>query len=355
MRQEEALNQIPKILENILDMPVEDEYFDELSSPYEPDLMLQVGGNVFIIDYRPSAGVDQVSAGVMALKYKMHINTNNIPLLVVPYMGETGKMLCANVGVSWMDLSGNANIKAPGVMIRIEGHPNRYKQLGRPVDLFAPNSSRLARILLMQPDRVFSQIELAEETGMDIGNISRLIRRYEEAEFVHRDFKKNGNRASIRLANFDHLLDTWRQEYDFSMHEICKGHISARSGIELLHYIALSFQEHAIKYAATGLAGAWLLEPFATFRLVTVYVPTLPSAELLEKLRFNEEPKGSNIWLVRPRDEGVFMGMNMVNGIHHVSPIQIYIDLKAQPERSEEAAEELRRAIPKSGWNNKNV
>jgi hypothetical protein len=46
-----------------------------------------------------------------------------------------------------------------------------------------------------------------------------------------------------------------------------------------------------------------------------------------------------------PNDEGVFDGAKFVDGIRCVHPVQAYLDLKDHPERSTEAAAELRRKI----------
>lgn len=66
-----------------------------------------------------------------------------MPIVAVPFMGETGRRLCAEAGVSWVDLSGNAWIDAPGKQIRFVGHKNRLSSAGRPADVFAPRSSRV--------------------------------------------------------------------------------------------------------------------------------------------------------------------------------------------------------------------
>jgi hypothetical protein len=111
----------------------------------------------------------------------------------------------------------------------------------------------------------------------------------------------------------------------------------------LLRVLGQRFEELGVGYAATGLSAAWLLEPFAMFRLVTLYLRQWPTSGLLEQVGFREEPRGANVWLILPRDEGVFYGEDVREGIQHVSAVQTYLDLKAQPERADEAAEELRR------------
>ena len=68
-----------------------------------------------------------------------------------------------------------------------------------------------------------------------------------------------------------------------------------------------------------------------------------PSRTVLEKLGFRSDPRGANLWLVVPNDEGAFHGSASRNGVRCVHPVQAYLDLKAQPERAAEAAERLRR------------
>jgi len=98
-------------------------------------------------------------------------------------------------------------------------------------------------------------------------------------------------------------------------------------------------------YAATGLGAAWLLTRFANFRLTTIFVPEEPAEALLKSIGFRREERGANIWFTIPNDEGVFTGATVQEGVRCVHPVQAYLDLKAQPERAVEAAEELRKRL----------
>jgi hypothetical protein len=84
-------------------------------------------------------------------------------------MGEVGRQVCRDAGVSWLDLSGNAQIVAPGLRIHVEGKPNAYKRPGRPSTVFSPRSSRIVRQLLIEPGRSLHQRELARLVGLDEG------------------------------------------------------------------------------------------------------------------------------------------------------------------------------------------
>ena len=173
---------------------------------------------------------------------------------------------------------------------------------------------------------------------MGEGFTSRIVRQLEEERLVERD--KNG---AVKVANFDAMLDAWREAYDFSKHHIVRGHVAARSSDEVLRQLAGPLKRGKIEYAATGLAGAWLLNKFVGFRLVVCYVGQIPPDEARKAMGFHEEQHGENVWLVVPNDEGVFHGVAEPEGIRCVHPVQVYLDLKAHPERSAEAAEQLRR------------
>ena len=151
--------------------------------------------------------------------------------------------------------------------------------------------------------------------------------------------------GAVQATDIGALLDAWREVYDFSRHHIVRGHVAARSSDGILRQVAAALARDRIEYAATGLAGAWLLNAFAGFRLVVVYVSQIPSAEAQQTMGFREESRGENVWVVVPNDEGVFHGATEREGIRCVHPVQVYLDLKDHPERSAEAAEELRRVL----------
>jgi hypothetical protein len=299
---------------------------------------VKVAGKTFVMELRKSASAATIAAAAAKVAESAgRIHRNAVPLVVVPFMGGVGRRLCEEAGVGWFDLSGNARIMAPGLRVIVDGQPNRFRSVGRPPNLFAPMSSRIVRWLLTHPAESFSQREIARFTGLDEGFVSRLVSRLERDDYLVRDEGK-----AVRPKDPGLLLDAWREAYDFSRHTFRRGHVAARSGDALLRFVSERLSEQKIEHAATGLAGAWALTRFATFRIVTVYVTSDPSQALLDRLGFQKEERGSNLWLALPNDEGVFQGAVEKDGIRCVHPVQVYIDLKGQPERSQDAAEHLR-------------
>lgn len=302
------------------------------------DAVVQAGPFTFVVEWKGSNNAGSVAMAVeQAWRYARQLSKKAIPLVAVPFMGEVGRKRCAEAGVSWLDLSGNARIVAPGLRIVIEGKPNLFKRKGRPATAFAPKSSRIARWLLMHPEQPITQRELARATEMDEGFTSRIVARLLENGLIVRD--KGG---AVKPRDPGLLLDAWREEYDFEKHHLVRGHVPARSGAALAHELADALVKAAVDYAATGLAAAWLLDRFAGFRVVTIYLREEPAPELLAGIAFREDERGANVWLVVPNDDGVFHGASAHDKVRCVHPVQVYLDLKGHPERSREAAEKLR-------------
>ncbi len=303
-----------------------------------PDFEADLGKTRLLVEVKALSNAASVSDAVQEVKtYAGAAGRHAVPVVATTFMGEAGRRLCADAGVSWFDLSGNAHIVAPGLRILIEGKPNKFVRRGRPSSAFAPKSSRIARHLLIEPHRWFRQQELSREVGLDDGFTSKIVRRLEQDALIERD--KVG---AIRVRDPDLMLDAWAEVYAFDKHSILQGHVTARSSEELLERLAKALRSGKVRHAATGLSAAWLQSPFAGFRLVTLYVASEPDAALLREVGFREEPMGANIWLVVPDDEGVFDGATEVKGSMCVHPVQTYLDLLEHPERARGAANMLR-------------
>ncbi len=337
------MTEIPRRIAELLAVPI-----DRVNVKVEPsvrrgisiqtDLLVSAGGFKFAVECKASGQAASVAMGIRSIRHFVEASRGKyIPLLVAPYLGEIGQTLCEEAKVCWLDLSGNARLIAPGRRVSIEGKPNLFKHSGRPSSVFAPKSARIARLLLIEPERAFSQRELAKASGLDEGFTSRIVRQLETQRLVTRAAS-----GAVSVTNFDNMLNAWLEVYDFSKHHIVRGHIAARSSDAVLRQLSTQLEQNKIEYAATGLAAAWLLNQFAGFRLVAFYVKQVPSAEVCQKMGFYEEPRGENVWLVEPNDDGVFEGSSKRDGINCVHPVQAFLDLKNQPERSAEAAEELR-------------
>lgn len=343
--EKQAMAEVPGILANFLELSESDVNVVPQHGKIGPNFLVKASGYHFLVECKSTAARAPL---LMALRQISEIKASykkgSIPLIVVPYMGKSGMDFCQDHDLSWVDLSGNAHIKAPRLLIHVEGRQNRFKKVGRPANVFAPKSARIVRQLLIEPGKSYNQRELSQITGLDEGHTSRIVRRLEELNLIDRD-----DQGSLRPSDPDQLLDAWLETYDFSQHQIIRGHIAARTGEELLKRMSRTLADQRIDYAATGLAGAWQYTHFAMFRLATFFLAEPPGKNLFDLLHFREDDHGANTWLVVPNDNGVFHGSSTCDDIVCVHPVQIYLDLKWHPERAKEASEMVRKECLKWG------
>ena len=304
------------------------------------DAVLSSRGHSFVLEWRRSGALGPVVDAIHQLKSTQSSFSQNVtPILAVPYMGEAAQKRCAQAELPWLDLSGNARIIVPGIFYQNLGNPNQFRRPGRPETAFGPKGSRITRLLLIDPSKPHRQRTIAANAELDEGHTSRIVAKLVASGLVER------GADGIRVTDWETLLDAWREQYRFDRHNVIRGHIAAREGGSLIRSIAEVMSKAGAPYAATGLAAAWLWTRHAGFRLTTVFLSSPASAETKGALGFREDPRGANTWLVVPNDDGVFDGAEVVDGIRCVHPAQAYLDLKDHPERSKEAAAELRRRL----------
>lgn len=303
------------------------------------DLEIVAEHLTFLVEYKSVSSAEAVGSALFKLESgDQRTHTDLTPtLLVVPFMTNVGRRLCEDAGVNWMDLSGNASIRAPGINVNVSGKPNRYRKSGRPSDLFALKATRIARALIMSPERSWLSHELVDATGLSKGYVSKVLSRLQTAGFVERS---EGRRYTPR--NTGALLEAWRESRDFGKQRMLKGHVADRTPEAILRRLVSELSGFSVRTAITGLAAAWHYNEYADYRLCTLYAAPLPGPDQLRDVGFRPVKSGANVWLVEPSDASVFDGVISADHLPYVSPLQAYLDLKDHPERAEEAAEVLR-------------
>ena len=304
------------------------------------DVLYTSGSHTFAIESKSSSVLGQMIGAIEFLKGAIAQSPHMlVPLVVVPYMSTSGRELCERAGIGWFDLSGNAKIVAPGLYVNSTGHRNKFSRPGRVESAFGAKGSRVTRRLLIEPGATLRQRKIANETGLNESYVSRVVRRLQALGLVEI------TPLGVRVSDPDRMLEAWGDEYRFDRHNVLAGHVSGPMGESVTKSVCRVLADRALKHAITGLGAAWLYTRFASYRLSTVYLDRPPTSDTLADLAFRSESRGANVWLVVPNDEGVFEGSGLVDGIRSVHPVQVYLDLKDQPERSNEAAEELRRRM----------
>ncbi len=329
----EALHRLPELLGDLLDEPIGPNDLWRDSTDAGVDVTADARGRRWIFQVKSSSRPGLVASAAEQIAGTGEVDA--ITVLVVPFMTPAGAKSAAERSLNWLDLSGNAHLRTDdGLYIHVEGRPNQYASRGRPSSPFAPKSSRVTHAMLLEPGRWWRQKGLAEITDLDDGHVSRIVRRLADDALLDRQ----GNEVRPRDPGL--LLDAWADDYRFDRHDIVIGHATG-SGIELARELHDRLGRAQIDHAFTGLPAAWALNQFARFRLNTVYVHGDPrdAADAVD-LRRNE--RGANVQIVGPDDRGAFLGQRDLEELPCVSAVQIYLDLGHLPERSDDAARQLR-------------
>jgi hypothetical protein len=260
-----------------------------------------------------------------------------VPTLCTRVVSERVAELCHSRGVSYLDEAGNCRLSAPGFLLQVEGRKPVRGAKHAEVDAFALKSSRIARVLLGSPKRGWHLQELADEAQVSLGLVAKVKRVLLEQAFVEERDRR------LHLRDPKGLLEAWATAYQST---------GARVSLYVMHKaseaerkIAGWCADNAVRFALTGLAGAWRLAPDVRYQQSTFYVESKDNVDvvndLVQHLGAKRVDSGANLVLVVPEDSFVLYQSRKIDDIDVASPVQLYLDLQKQPGRGEEAAQEI--------------
>lgn len=258
-------------------------------------------------------------------------------LLVAPSLSEVLVEHCRERGLSCVDLNGRQWIRAEGVLVdRKPSEDRRYRPPLLAPDVFQPKSSRLVRALLSQPDRAWSQSELGERTGLSPGLVSRLVRHLVNEGFVAQD------KRALRVSRTDALLDAWAERDDWAKRTTVRQYSLLESDVETVARKLVKHFPAGETLVFTQWLAANLRHPYTIPPLVSAYVARFPAEQLERELRARQVADGGTLWLVAPKDDGVFRETQRVGDFTLACDAQIYLDLLHAGLRGPEQAKALR-------------
>jgi len=258
-------------------------------------------------------------------------------LLIAPSLSEVLVERCRERGLSCADLNGRQWIRVEGVLVdRKPSEERRYRPALQPPDVFQTKSSRLVRALLSQPDRAWSQGELGERTGLSPGLISRLVRHLVNEGLVTQDNRR------LRLSRPDALLDAWKARDDWAKRTTVRQYSLLESDVETVARKLVRILPAGETLVFTQWFAANLRHPYTTPPLVSAYVARFPAEQTEAELRARPVAEGGTLWLVAPKDDGVFRETQRVGDFTLACDAQIYLDLLHAGWRGPEQAKALR-------------
>lgn len=249
-----------------------------------------------LVEWKSVGEPRYLGQAITVLKLGTGQSRRNYPVVAAPYIGPEGQRLCREAGVGYVDLTGNAFLRFDGVLIdrRSSERPPRAKARLR--RLFSPKSSRVARVLLDQPNQEWTLARLATAASISVRTVHLVINALEEKDFVDK------RRGAIRLAKPGPLLDLWAENYRFDQHRHQTFYTFVRSPRELAEKLAAEAAGQRALLALTLHAGAALVAPFVRYTDVHAYVAG-DVERLAKALDLRPVETGGGVHLLTPHDE----------------------------------------------------
>jgi hypothetical protein len=266
---------------------------------------------------------------------------NTYCIFMAPYISSQAAEICKKDGVGYLDFAGNCYLSFGQVYIEQTGKPNPFRTRRDLVSLYSPKSSRVLRVLLNNPRRLWKTQDIANEARVSLGQVANVKKLLVDREWIT---KQDG----FTLSEPWQLLEGWSNVYTYRKNEI-RNYYSLKSIPEIESELARVCSEKGIEYALTGFSGAARFAPAVRYNRAMAYVYNTRE-DVASLLNLREVTSGANVMLMVPYDEGVFYATQEVDGIRIVSPLQIYLDVKGFKGRGEEAAEVLLRDVIKPKW-----
>lgn len=271
--------------------------------------------------------------------YVAHFRKPATPVLVAPYFSLVSRELCRDNGISYLDFEGNAHLAFKTVFIDrlTEGKPPSERREFK--SLFTPKSSRVLRVLLRDPKRMWRVTDLAEAAHVSLGHVSNV-----RTALLDREWAEVVSEG-LHLTAPDALLDGWKfsyappVEHQFRFYTTLHGRAFDTSIREVFESMPQTVQASLASFSAAN----WIA-PYARTTTQFFYAEKRGLDHIQSRMKLSSTAKGENVIITIPKDHGFFLdAYEPAPGVRCTSPIQTYLDLSKGGERGEEAAEHLRR------------
>jgi len=194
----------------------------------------------------------------------------------------------------------------------------------------------LVRSLLNRPDYPWSQKELVERTGLSKGLVSRLTQHLADEGLIKQAERTLGVERGGALLDAWAARDEWRKRTTVHQYSLLEAEPE-----EIARRVSRIFSSNErpvfTQWFAANLRRAYTIPP-----AVSAYVPRFLESKQESELGARRVLDGGSLWLVVPRDRGVFLETQQIGEFTLACDAQIYLDLLETGLRGPEQAHALR-------------
>ena len=297
-----------------------------------------------VVELKQSVHPKQVIATLAPLAAQARAaSQNTLVVLAAGYVSPRVAQVCKDHRVGYLDGAGNCHLVGPGLFLHVEGRPNLRPDTRPAERLFAPKSSRITRVLLEHPERAWRVQALASEARVSMGLASRIKQKLVEEAYVQ------DTPAGIRVEQPDRLLGDWAAAYKLPKLRVPV--YSLDEPERCAQQVVRWGDKHNITCALAEFSAAARLAPMVRSKRAAVYVAASLGSprldELMNSLALKQVESGPTAELWLTQDDSVFQSAQMIEDTRVVSALQAYLDVRKNPARGQEAANELYERILK--------
>lgn len=289
----------------------------------------------------------EVRNAVLQLERSLRqIGGKSYGLVLAPFISEETARICAEAGIGYADLSGNARLSFGQVFIELRSADRPFREKREVRSLFTPKAERVLRVLLTPPLRGWKVEELAAAAGVSLGQVSNVRKRLLDQELA------TVGDQGLRLNRPEELAQAWQKVYTTRRQEQEKTYTLLHGELfENNMRAALAEAGQGTHAVLAGYSAARWFAPYARQATQFFYADEAGTQILKRYLHLQPVTRGENVVLIRPQEDDVFVGrVEAAPGIWCTGLVQTWLDLSVAGERGGEAAEHLLREKLLPAW-----
>jgi hypothetical protein len=262
-------------------------------------------------------------------------------ILVAHETTEEAREILVEHGIAVVDGFGNAHIELPGLLFHVEARRRSAKTA--PTRL-AGRAGVAAQALLLRPERDWKVSELATVARVSVGFAHRVLARLEDEAIVAAE--GSGPARVRRVTNPTALLDLWTEE-NFERPTRTLAFLLSQTPQQLIRQLGKNLDAAGTDYALTGAAAASLVAPFVTaIPVVETWVSAAAAQrELCDAVGAEQVRDGHNLVFLQAKGDTPLAFCQRQEGLWLANRFRLYFDLRADPRRGREQAENLRKEV----------
>lgn len=288
-------------------------------------------------------------------------------LLSTTFLSPRARELLIETGISYADSTGNIRIAVddPPLFIETSGldkpgaqgnfftpralgeafpgarraPSDRFfnvSEIRRPLRSFKGPGAALGVRALVDYRPPYGLRELADQAGVSLGTLSRVLEVAEGEMLVERE-----PRGPIRKADWERLLRRWAKDYSLRESNQMRLFLEPRG----VSAVVAKLRAYGGRYAVSGSLAAHTVAPEAPAALAVIYIDAF---EVADELNLRPVDTGGNVMLVRPfpsargtQSLAPFLRTRSIEGLEYAALSQTVVDLLTSPGRGPAEAEAL--------------